>query len=180
MRRFGIRVALVEPSFTKTSLDLNAPQAALRIATYDSERATVSQAIQMNVQKAPLPDAVAATIVEAALGAWKMRHTPKGEGHPAQTPAPLYAGRPSRLGPAQDLRPRLIHLFTYETTPCTENTAHVSSLPAWASSALYAVAARRYGRACRPGHSGLDCSSPSAVSKARLAAAVEIFAQVYA
>ncbi|GLF11393.1 hypothetical protein VNPA131183_48530 [Pseudomonas aeruginosa] len=30
------------------------------------------------------------------------------------------------------------------------------------------------------GHSGLDCSSPSAVSKARLAAAVEIFAQVYA
>ncbi|EPJ2874749.1 oxidoreductase [Pseudomonas aeruginosa] len=69
VRRFGIRVALVEPSFTKTSLDLNAPQAALRIATYDSERATVSQAIQMNVQKAPLPDAVAATIVEAALGA---------------------------------------------------------------------------------------------------------------
>lgn len=79
VRRFGIRVALVEPSFTKTSLDLNAPQAVLRIATYDSERATVSQAIQMNVQKAPLPDAVAATIVEAALGAWKMRHTPKGE-----------------------------------------------------------------------------------------------------
>ncbi|SFW64260.1 Short-chain dehydrogenase [Pseudomonas sp. NFACC19-2] len=79
VRRFGIRVALVEPSFTKTSLDLNAPQAALRIAAYDSERATVSQAIQMNVQKAPIPDAVAATIVEAALGAWKMRHTPKGE-----------------------------------------------------------------------------------------------------
>ncbi|SDP89250.1 oxidoreductase [Ectopseudomonas guguanensis] len=79
VRRFGIRVALVEPSFTKTSLDLNAPQTALRIPAYDGERATVSQAIQMNVQKAPLPDAVAATIVEAALGAWKMRHTPKGE-----------------------------------------------------------------------------------------------------
>jgi NAD(P)-dependent dehydrogenase (short-subunit alcohol dehydrogenase family) len=51
VRQFGIRVALVEPSFTKTNLDLNAPQ----------------------------PDGVAATIVDAALGAWKMRHTPKGE-----------------------------------------------------------------------------------------------------
>lgn len=51
VRQFGIRVALVEPSFTKTNLDLNAPQ----------------------------PDGVAATIIDAALGAWKMRHTPKGE-----------------------------------------------------------------------------------------------------
>ncbi|OEC36221.1 Short-chain dehydrogenase [Pseudomonas cuatrocienegasensis] len=79
VRKFGIRVALVEPSFTKTNLDLNAPQAALRIAAYDSERATVSQAIQMNVHKAPAPESVAATIVEAALGGWKMRHTPSGE-----------------------------------------------------------------------------------------------------
>ncbi len=51
VRQFGIRVALVEPSFTRTNLDLNAPQ----------------------------PDGVAATIVDAALGAWKMRHTPRGE-----------------------------------------------------------------------------------------------------
>lgn len=79
VRKFGVRIALVEPSFTKTNLDLNAPQAALRIAAYDSERATVSQAIQMNVRKAPAPEGVAATIVEAALGAWRMRHTPKGE-----------------------------------------------------------------------------------------------------
>lgn len=79
VRRFGVRVALVEPSFTRTNLDLNAPQAASRIAAYDSERAIVSQAIQMNVQKAPLPNGVAATIVEAALGTWKVRHTPKGE-----------------------------------------------------------------------------------------------------
>lgn len=79
VRKFGVRIALVEPSFTKTNLDLNAPQAALRIAAYDSERATVFQAIQMNVRKAPAPEGVAATIVEAALGAWRMRHTPKGE-----------------------------------------------------------------------------------------------------
>jgi NAD(P)-dependent dehydrogenase (short-subunit alcohol dehydrogenase family) len=79
VRQFGIRVTLVEPSFTKTNLDLNAPQAASRIAAYDSERSVVSQAIQKNVQKAPLPDGVAMTIVEAALGSWKMRRTPKGE-----------------------------------------------------------------------------------------------------
>ena len=79
VRKFGIRVALVEPSFTKTNLDINAPQTASRIPAYDSERNVVSQAIQKNVQKAPQPDEVASTIVEAALGAWKMRRTPKGE-----------------------------------------------------------------------------------------------------
>ncbi|MBS1155971.1 MAG: putative short-chain dehydrogenase/reductase sdr [Proteobacteria bacterium] len=79
VRKFGIRVALVEPSFTKTNLDINAPQAASRIPAYDDERSVVSLAIQKNVQKAPAPDGVATTIVSAALGAWKMRHTPKGE-----------------------------------------------------------------------------------------------------
>ncbi|MBD9424003.1 oxidoreductase [Pseudomonas sp. PDM15] len=79
VRRFGIRVTLVEPSFTRTNLDINAPETTARIAAYASERSIVSQAIQKNVQKAPLPDGVAATIVEAALGAWKMRRTPKGE-----------------------------------------------------------------------------------------------------
>jgi hypothetical protein len=39
----------------------------------------VSKAIQNNVQKAPEPDEVADTILNAALGTWKMRHTPKGE-----------------------------------------------------------------------------------------------------
>lgn len=79
VRPFGVRVTLVEPSFTKTNLDLNAPQTASTIAAYQKERAIVSQAIQQNVQKAPAPDGVADTIVRAALGSWKMRHTPKGE-----------------------------------------------------------------------------------------------------
>lgn len=79
VRQFGIRVALVEPSFTRTNLDLNAPQTVARIPDYARELAIVSRAIQSNVQKAPLPDGVASTIVDAALGAWKMRHTPKGE-----------------------------------------------------------------------------------------------------
>jgi len=79
VRQFGIRVSLVEPSFTKTNLDLNAPQTAARIPDYNKELGIASQAIQNNVQNAPEPDGVAATIVDAALGAWKMRHTPRGE-----------------------------------------------------------------------------------------------------
>lgn len=79
VRKFGIRVALVEPSFTRTNLDINAPQTASRIPAYDTERSVVSQAIQKNVHKAPEPYGVATTIVDAALGPWKMRRTPKGE-----------------------------------------------------------------------------------------------------
>ena len=79
VREFGIRVTLVEPSFTKTNLDTNAPQTVASIADYDADRKLVTDAILKNVDKAPLPDGVAATVVNAALGAWKMRHTPKGE-----------------------------------------------------------------------------------------------------
>ncbi len=79
VRKFGIRVALVEPSFTKTNLDLNAPHATSQLSAYDGERNDVYRAIEKNVQKAPAPDEVASTIVDAALGAWKMRRTPKGE-----------------------------------------------------------------------------------------------------
>lgn len=79
MRKFGIRVSLVEPSFTKTNLDVNAPEATSKISDYDNERSVVSQAIQKNVRKAPNPDEVATTIVNVALGTWKMRRTPKGE-----------------------------------------------------------------------------------------------------
>lgn len=79
VRQFGIRVALVEPSFTKTNMDLNAPQTVAKIPDYNKELGIVTRAILNNVQKAPQPDGVAATIVDASLGSWKMRHTPKGE-----------------------------------------------------------------------------------------------------
>lgn len=78
VRGFGVRVVLIEPSYTKTNLDLNAPQAANLIAAYDADRNLASQAIVHSVQKAPEPDSVAATIVDAAFSAWTMRRTPKG------------------------------------------------------------------------------------------------------
>jgi len=79
VRQFGIRVALVEPSFTRTNLDLNAPTTTTRIPDYSTELGVVSEAIRTQLKKAPEPDTVASTIVSAALGSWKMRHTPKGE-----------------------------------------------------------------------------------------------------
>ncbi|MBS1154734.1 MAG: short-chain dehydrogenase/reductase [Proteobacteria bacterium] len=61
------------------TLDHEARRTVARIPDYDKELGVVSRAIQNNVQKVPLPDGVAATIVDAALGPWKMRYTPKGE-----------------------------------------------------------------------------------------------------
>jgi NAD(P)-dependent dehydrogenase (short-subunit alcohol dehydrogenase family) len=79
VRQFGIRVSLVEPAFTKTRLDTNSPQASNQIAAYDSERNLVTSIVAKNVVDAPEPDGVADTIVSAALGCWRMRHTPKGQ-----------------------------------------------------------------------------------------------------
>ncbi len=79
VRQFGIRVALVEPTFTRTNLDVNSPHAKSKIAAYDRERGLASLAVANSVSGAPDPDGVAETIVEAALGAWRMRHTPAGQ-----------------------------------------------------------------------------------------------------
>lgn len=79
VRGFGVRVVLVEPSYTKTNLDLNAPQTESKIPAYDAERGVVLETIKKSVNNAPAPETVADTIVEAALGKWRMRRTPKGQ-----------------------------------------------------------------------------------------------------
>lgn len=79
MRQFGIRVTLVQPTFTKTRFDASSPQASSTIASYDSERSRVSRSVADSVNGAPEPYGVAETIVEAALGAWRMRRTPGGQ-----------------------------------------------------------------------------------------------------
>lgn len=78
VRQFGIRISLVEPSFTKTNLDVNAPQTSIKIVDYNGERELAARAVVNSIKGAPEPDGVANTIVEAALGAWRMRHTPAG------------------------------------------------------------------------------------------------------
>ena len=78
VRQFGIRVTLVEPAYAKTSLEANSPTAKSTIAAYDRERAASAAAVAREINKAPAPDSVAATIIEAALGKWQMRKTPPG------------------------------------------------------------------------------------------------------
>jgi NAD(P)-dependent dehydrogenase (short-subunit alcohol dehydrogenase family) len=79
VRQFGIRVTLVAPSFTRTNLDANSPQANSRIPDYDRERDLAARTVANAVSGAPVPSGVANTIVEAALGTWRMRRTPAGE-----------------------------------------------------------------------------------------------------
>lgn len=79
VRGFGIRVVLVEPSFTRTNLGINASTAAATIAAYDDDRERVVRTIQKTAQDAPTPAGVAATVVDAALGPWRMRRTPAGQ-----------------------------------------------------------------------------------------------------
>ena len=79
VRQFGIRVVLVEPAYTKTSLDTNAPRAASMIAAYDTERDLVARKVASSVNGAPVPDGVADTIVAAAYCKWRMRRPPKGQ-----------------------------------------------------------------------------------------------------
>ncbi|MCI4185615.1 oxidoreductase [Dickeya dianthicola] len=79
VRQFGIRVTLVEPSFTRTNLDINTPQAQAKIDAYDHERTLASLAIVNSVKNAPDPEGVATAIVDAALGPWQMRRTPSGQ-----------------------------------------------------------------------------------------------------
>lgn len=79
VRQFGIRVTLVEPSYTKTNLETNSPKAKSTIPAYDRERALVSSTFAFSVIGAPDPSGVASTIVKAALGRWRMRRTPSGQ-----------------------------------------------------------------------------------------------------
>ncbi len=79
VRKFGIRVSLVEPSYTKTDLDANAPHCKKIIREYADERITVSRTVADHINHAPEPAKVADTIVDAALGPWRMRHTPSGQ-----------------------------------------------------------------------------------------------------
>jgi NAD(P)-dependent dehydrogenase (short-subunit alcohol dehydrogenase family) len=79
VRKFGIRVALVEPSYTKTSLDANAPHASAKISAYDAERDLVVRKIAQNVNSAPEPEGVANAIIAAAFCRWRMRRPPKGQ-----------------------------------------------------------------------------------------------------
>jgi NAD(P)-dependent dehydrogenase (short-subunit alcohol dehydrogenase family) len=79
VRQFGVRVTLVQPSYTKTSLEANTPHVATLINAYDKERQRVTRSFSTNLNGGDEPTTVANTIVDAAFGPWRMRRTPPGQ-----------------------------------------------------------------------------------------------------
>jgi NAD(P)-dependent dehydrogenase (short-subunit alcohol dehydrogenase family) len=65
VRQFGIRVCLIEPGFTQTSIGQNARLAREALEAYADERKRVRDAIQKSIESGDDPVAVASVILEA-------------------------------------------------------------------------------------------------------------------
>jgi len=79
LRQFGVRVTLVQPSFTNTGFRQNTQRVSTTVSDYDRERELALGAIARASDAAPDAALVADTVVEAVLGKWKMRRTPAGQ-----------------------------------------------------------------------------------------------------
>lgn len=79
VRHFGVRVVLVEPTYTRTGLDVNAPRAIARILDYVPERDRLERGFTQRVNSKPTPEHAAHTILKTALCRWTMRRLPTGQ-----------------------------------------------------------------------------------------------------
>ena len=79
VRQFGIRVVLVEPSFTQTHLGNNATPTAQQIGDYAAERGKAVTAIQANIRDGTDVGTVAKVLAAAATGPYRMRQPAGGE-----------------------------------------------------------------------------------------------------
>lgn len=66
LRPFGIRVALVEPSYTRTSFEENIAKPDQLLEIYDAARSTMNGAVRKEMEKGDTPEAVAQTVLAAA------------------------------------------------------------------------------------------------------------------
>jgi short-subunit dehydrogenase len=66
LRAFGIRVALVEPAYTRTSFEENLVKPDQLLGIYDTARAGMTVAVQKAMEKGDEPEVVAQTILAAA------------------------------------------------------------------------------------------------------------------
>ena len=74
VRGLGIRVTLVEPSFTRTKLDTDAARAALEIDDYAEAYGRSLRAISKQIENAPDAMAVARKIEAIIRGPYRLRH----------------------------------------------------------------------------------------------------------
>ena len=73
VRGFGVRVTLVQPNFTRTEFGGHATPAAKAIDAYGAMKAKVFAAVGKNIETGATPDTVAAEILRAAQGPFRMR-----------------------------------------------------------------------------------------------------------
>ncbi|MCO5159914.1 MAG: oxidoreductase [Mesorhizobium sp.] len=66
LRPFGIRVALVEPAYTRTSFEENLTTPDRPLAIYDSARAGMNVAVRKAMEKGDAPEVVASAVLAAA------------------------------------------------------------------------------------------------------------------
>ncbi|WP_426419742.1 oxidoreductase [Bradyrhizobium genosp. A] len=78
VRGFGVRVVLVEPSFTKTKLDTSAKKTAEQISDYSSELNASTKAVQQQVEAAPEAEVVAQKIATILKGPHRLRQPADG------------------------------------------------------------------------------------------------------
>lgn len=78
VRSLGIRVVLVEPSFTRTKLDTNATRTLAVIDDYATALANSVDAVQQQVNSAPLPGEVAKKVHSIIEGTCQLRQPADG------------------------------------------------------------------------------------------------------
>ena len=68
VRRFGVRVSLIEPGFTRTNLNQNSQLVRQPLVDYAAERSSVMAAVAKNIEAGTQPDTVASIVVAALTG----------------------------------------------------------------------------------------------------------------
>lgn len=79
LRAFGIRVALVEPAYTRTSFEDNLTKPDRPLEVYDQARADMNAIIRKAILAGDAPETVAATVVKAATAAVPRRRYAAGK-----------------------------------------------------------------------------------------------------
>jgi len=79
VRRFGIRVSVIEPGFVRTDIVEHSPVAAAPFEPYISARSTPARAFRQQIARGVDPDVIARTVVEAATEEYpRLRYLPDG------------------------------------------------------------------------------------------------------
>jgi NAD(P)-dependent dehydrogenase (short-subunit alcohol dehydrogenase family) len=79
LRPFGIRVALVEPAYTRTSFEENLVRPDRLLDIYDAARAGMNGVLRKAIETGDAPEVVAKTVVEAATASVPKRRYAAGK-----------------------------------------------------------------------------------------------------